>query len=66
MVKMAGVFMISTSMVAFATNFAPRWMVVLGFVFAALLLWGSALSRWSFAVFPSWVLLLSIHILRRA
>ena len=63
MVKMAGVFMISTSTVAFATKFAPRWLASLGVVLAVLLLFGSSFSRWSFAVFPLWVLSLSIHIL---
>ena len=38
MVKMAGVFMISTSTVAMATRFAPRWLAVLGYLLAVLLL----------------------------
>ncbi len=63
MVKMAGVFMISTSTVAMATRFAPRWLAGLGYLLAALLLIGSSFLRWSFALFPLWVLLLSIHIL---
>jgi hypothetical protein len=63
MVNMAGVFMISTSTVALATNFAPRWIAMLGITLAVLLLFGSSLSRWSFAAFPLWVLLLSVHIL---
>ncbi len=63
MVKMAGVFMISTSTVAMSTRFAPRWLAALGYLLAALLLIGSSFLRWSFALFPLWVLLLSIHIL---
>ncbi len=63
MVKMAGVFMISTSTVAMATRFAPRWLAALGYLLAALLLFGSGFFRWSFALFPMWVLLLSIQIL---
>jgi hypothetical protein len=63
MVKMAGVFMISTSTVAMSTRFAPRWLAGLGYVLAALLLVGSSFLRWSFALFPLWVLLLSIQIL---
>ena len=63
MVKMAGVFMISTSTVAMATRFAPRWLAALGYLLAALLLFGSGFFRWSFALFPLWVLLLSIQIL---
>ena len=62
MVKMAGVFMISTSTVAMSTRFAPRWLAALGYLLAALLLLGSSFLRWSFALFPVWVLLLSIQI----
>ena len=63
MVKMAGVFMISTSTVAMATRFAPRWLAALGYLLALLLLLGSSYFRWSFALFPLWVLMLSIQIL---
>jgi hypothetical protein len=63
MVRMAGVFMISTSTVAMSTHFAPRWLAALGYVLAVLLLLGSPFLRWSFALFPLWVLLLSIQIL---
>ena len=63
MVKMAGVFMISTSTVAMSTRFAPRWLAVLGYLLAVLLLLGSSFVRWSFALFPLWVLLLSLQIL---
>src|SRR5271167_3877390 len=63
MVKMAGVFMISTSTVAMAARFARRWLAVLGYLLAVLLLLGSSFVRWSFALFPLWVLLLSLQIL---
>ena len=43
--------------------FAPRWLAVLGYLLAILLLLGSPFLRWSFALFPLWVLLLSIQIL---
>jgi hypothetical protein len=62
-VKMACVFMISTSTVVIRTGIAPRWLAVLGFLLAAILLVGSYYISWSIAVFPVWVLLLSIHIL---
>ena len=63
MVRMAGVFMISTSTVAMATRFAPRWLALLGYLLAFLLVLGSPFLRWSFALFPLWVLLLSVQIL---
>ena len=63
MIKMAGVFMITTSTVAIYTGFAPRWLAVLGYVLSLLLLFGSYYIRWSFVVFPLWVFLISLCIL---
>jgi hypothetical protein len=63
MIKMASVFMITTSTVAIYTGIAPRWLAVLGYVSALLLLFGSYYFSWSFVVFPLWVFLLSFCIL---
>ena len=63
MVKMAAVFMISTSTVAISTRFVPRWIAALGYLLSLLLLFGSYYLRWSFVVFPLWVLLVSVSIL---
>ena len=49
-IKMAGVFMFSTSMVALYTGLTPRWIAVLGFVLAGILLVGSYYISWSFLV----------------
>ena len=62
-IKMAGVFMISTSTVAIYTAIAPRWIAMLGYLLAAVLLFAGNYFSWSFAVLPLWVLLMSIHIL---
>ena len=62
-IKMAGVFMFSTSTLALRTGFAARWIAVLGYVLAAALLFGSYWITWSFLVFPVWVLAMSLHIL---
>jgi hypothetical protein len=62
-IKMAGVFMISLSTVIFRTRIAPRWMAILGFVLALILLVGSYYISWCFLVLPLWVLLLSVYIL---
>jgi hypothetical protein len=62
-IKMAGVFMISTSTVALHTRLVPRYIAFLGFGLALFLLLGSQYWNWSFFVFPLWVLLLSIQIL---
>jgi hypothetical protein len=62
-IKMAGVFMISTSTVAVYTSFAPRWIAMLGYVLSVLLLLGSYYVSWSFLIFPLWVFVISICIL---
>jgi hypothetical protein len=63
MIKVAGVFMISTSTVAIYTRFAPRWLAVTGFALALVLLLGSYYISWSFIVFPIWVFMISVSIL---
>jgi hypothetical protein len=63
MIKIAGVFMISTSTVAVYTGFAPRWIALLGYGLALIVLFGSYYIEWCFVVFPLWVLLLSTYIL---
>ena len=62
-IKMAAVFMISTSTVVVCTAIAPRWIAFLGFMLALILLIGSYYISWSFAVLPIWVFLISIYIL---
>ena len=62
-VKMACVFMITTSTIALHTAIAPRWLAILGYILAVPLLFGSYFFGWSFAVFPVWVFLLSVSIL---
>ena len=62
-IKMAGVFMISTSTVALYTAFAPRWIAFLGYILALTLLLGSYYISWSVVMLPAWVFLISIHIL---
>ena len=60
--KTAGVFMITTSTIAIYTGFTPRWLAILGYALAPVLLFGSYHLTWGFAVFPLWVLLISITI----
>jgi MFS family permease len=62
-IKMAGVFIITTSTLALYTGFAPRWIAVLGFGLASLLLLGSSYIRGVLVALPVWVFLLSVHIL---
>ncbi len=61
--KMAGVFMITTSTISVQTRAFPHWMAVLGYVLALLLLLNVGTIEWIPLVFPLWVLLISAYIL---
>ena len=62
--KMAGVFMISTATISLRTRIVPRWMAVLGYALAlVLLLLSTGPARWIALGFPLWVLLISAYIL---
>lgn len=62
-IRMAAVFMISTCTIATRTRIFPRWMSLLGYVLALLMLVSIGLTRWISLVFPTWVLVISLHIL---
>ena len=64
LVKTAAVFMITTSTIAIYTGLTPRWLAIGGYVIALVLLIGSSYFDWSLLVFPLWVLLVSLFILR--
>jgi len=62
--KMAAVFMISTSTLAIPTRIFPRWIAWLGYALALLMLLSTGyLFFWAPLVFPLWVLLVSVNIL---
>ena len=62
-IKMAGVFMISTSTISLRTGIVPRWMAFLGFALALVLLLSVGTIQSILLVFPLWVLVISLHIL---
>ncbi len=62
-VKMAAVFMISLSTLSIRTGFIARWIALLGYAFALILLLSGRYIEWILLVFPLWVLLISIYIL---
>lgn len=62
-IKSACVFMISASTVAIHTGFIPRWIALLGYSLALVLLLASYYTPWAFVVLPIWVFLISMHIL---
>ena len=64
LVKTAAVFMITTSTIAVYTRLTPRWLAIGGYLIAVVLLIGSSYFGWSLLVFPFWVLVVSLSILR--
>lgn len=62
-VKMAAVFMFSTSTLAIRTGIIARWIAFLGYAFALFLLLSGRYVEWILMLFPLWVLLVSIYIL---
>ncbi len=66
MLKMAGVFMISTSTLLNRTRSIPKALALVGYVLAAILLFRSSHVDqliWIALVFPLWVLLISVYML---
>jgi hypothetical protein len=62
-IKMAGVFMFSTSTILLRTSIVPRWIAFLGYGLGAVLLLSIGIVRWIPLVFPIWVFLISVTIL---
>ena len=62
-IKMAAVFMFSTSTVTLFTDLAPRWIALLGFGLAAIILLIGQTVNWSIFILPIWVFLISAYIL---
>ena len=60
---MAAVFTLSVSTLAVRTSALPRWVSIVGYVVALVLLLGAGEHKWSQLVFPAWVLMVSIVIL---
>jgi hypothetical protein len=61
--RMAAVFTISTTTIASRLDLMPRWLALAGYSTAAVLLFGVGFLPWLDLVFPTWVFLLSTHIL---
>jgi hypothetical protein len=62
-IKMAGVFMISSSSLWIRTGVIPRWIAFLGYALALVLLLALRYVDWASIIFPLWVLLISVYIL---
>ena len=61
--RMAAVFMISTSTIGLRTGFVPRWLAFSGYAIALVLLLGIKVTLWVELLFPAWILVLSLDIL---
>jgi hypothetical protein len=61
--KMAGVFMMSTSTIFTQTRVVPRWIAILGYGLALVLLLSAVHIRLLAVVFPLWVMIISVWIL---
>lgn len=61
--KMAAVFIVVTSTLAWRTRFLARWAAWLGYAVAAALLVNTTYVAWILLAFPGWVLLVSLYIL---
>ena len=64
--RMAAVFILSTSTILLRTRVAPRWLAISGYVFAAILLVTVGSLAWVELLFPIWVLVLSVYVLLEA
>jgi hypothetical protein len=61
--RMAAVFLISSATLWLRTKVMPRWMAVVTYVVAVLLLVVVSQAAWVILVFPAWVFLVSAYIL---
>ncbi len=62
--RMTAVFTMSTATITLRTRVIPRWIGLTGFAVAVVLLVSVGLTPWVELLFPAWILLLSIDILR--
>ncbi len=63
-VRMAGVFMISLGTIWFQSRAVPRSFVIVTYILALLLLIAIGFSLWIVLIFPAWVFVISVYILR--
>ncbi len=61
--RMAAVFTISTATLALRIAILPRWIALLGYACAIVLLFTAGFVPWAELLFPCWVLVVSLYIL---
>lgn len=62
--RMAGIFMTSLGTIWWRTGLMPRWLALITYLLAIGLLLVINFSLWVALIFPAWVLLISIYLLR--
>ena len=65
-IKMAAVFIFSTTTIGMRIGLLPRWLIIAGFATGLVLLFGSSVTPWMNLVLPVWAFVLSIDILVRS
>lgn len=65
-VRMAGMFVITTTSLAWAAGLLPRWLMAISYVMAAFLLINTTNHPATLLVYPAWVLLVSLAVWWRA
>ena len=60
---MASVLMFSLATIWLRTHLMPRWLVIITYLLATVLLFVVSLSLWVTLVFPGWVMLVSVYVL---
>ena len=65
-VRMAAMFVFTTTNIARSVGILPRWFVLLSFAVGIFLLLSATFSYWLVLVFPIWVLVLCVFLLLRA
>jgi hypothetical protein len=65
-IRMAAMFMFTTTSIARSADVLPRWFVVLGYVLGTVLLLSATFSTLLSLVFPLWLMVLSLLLFRRA
>jgi hypothetical protein len=64
-VRMAGMFMITTTTLARSAGLLPIWLTLLGYAVAALLLISATFEPALMLIFPSWIVLVSVMLALR-
>ncbi|MEU2434194.1 hypothetical protein ABZ611_32710 [Streptomyces sp. NPDC007861] len=62
--RMAAVFIFTSSTIGHRLGVFPRWLGVLGYLSGLVLLFAGPAIPWSELIFPLWSLVVSVHILR--